>query len=76
MLGYDAIPDDWKSGIPALADKKFDYTDFTFHTIVDSTEKRALALIHADRRQRSRRSRDGEDPTAEGAQARGLGRLR
>jgi hypothetical protein len=45
MLGYHAIPDVWKSGIPAIADKKFDYTEFTFHTIVDSTMKRTLALI-------------------------------
>jgi hypothetical protein len=45
MLGYRAIPEDWKGGIPALADKKFDYTDFTFHTIVESTEKRTLALV-------------------------------
>ena len=45
MLGYDAIPEQWKGGIPALADKKFAYTDFSFHTIVASTEKRALALI-------------------------------
>jgi hypothetical protein len=45
MLGYKAIPDEWKSGIPEIADKKFNYTDFTFRTINDSTEKRALALI-------------------------------
>ena len=45
MLGYQAIPDEWKSGIPAIADRKFSYTDFTFHTINDSTEKRTLALI-------------------------------
>src|SRR5574340_1554357 len=45
MLGYDAIPEDWKGGIPALADKKFAFTDFSFHSIVDSTEKRAVALI-------------------------------
>ncbi|MFB3827600.1 MAG: ADP-ribosylglycohydrolase family protein [Bryobacteraceae bacterium] len=45
MLGYDGIPDGWKGGIPALADKKFAFTDFSFHGIVDSTEKRALALI-------------------------------
>ena len=45
MLGYKAIPDEWKGGIPGIADKKFNYTDFTFHTIVDSTEKRTLALI-------------------------------
>jgi hypothetical protein len=47
MLGYGKIPDQWKSGIPAIADKKFNYTDFNFHEIVDSTEKRALALIRA-----------------------------
>ncbi|HVX67306.1 MAG TPA: hypothetical protein VHA11_11920, partial [Bryobacteraceae bacterium] len=45
MLGYDRIPDMYKSGIPALADKKFDYTDFSFTSIVASTDKRALELI-------------------------------
>jgi hypothetical protein len=45
MLGYEAIPDIWKGGIAGIADQKFDYTDFSFHTIVASTEKRALALI-------------------------------
>jgi hypothetical protein len=47
MLGYRRIPDKWKSGIPAIADKKFNYTDFNFREIVASTEKRALALIAA-----------------------------
>ncbi|MCC7496301.1 MAG: ADP-ribosylglycohydrolase family protein [Bryobacterales bacterium] len=45
MLGYKAIPEQWKGGIPAIADKKFSYTDFSFHTIVDSNMKRALELI-------------------------------
>lgn len=45
MLGYEAIPEKWKSGIPPIADQKFNYTNFTFHTIVESTEKRALALV-------------------------------
>ncbi len=45
ILGYKAIPEIWKSGIPAIADKKFDFTDFTFDTIVASTEKRAEALV-------------------------------
>jgi hypothetical protein len=45
MLGYKAIPDAWKGGIEPLADEKFRYTDFSFHTIVESTERRALALI-------------------------------
>lgn len=47
MLGYRGIADHWKSGIPAIADRKFSYTDFNFHGIVDSTEKRALALIRS-----------------------------
>ena len=45
MLGYRGIPEHWKGGIPAIADKKFSYTDFTFHTIVDSTVRRATDLI-------------------------------
>jgi hypothetical protein len=44
-LGYRRIPEEWKGGIPAIADEKFRYTDFSFRTIVASTEKRALALI-------------------------------
>ena len=44
MLSYGGIPDQWKSGINAIADQKFQHTDYTFKTIVDSMEKRALAL--------------------------------
>ncbi|MCX6624000.1 MAG: ADP-ribosylglycohydrolase family protein [Acidobacteria bacterium] len=45
MLGYKAIPDEWKGGIPAISDKKFSYTDFSFKTIIDSNMKRTLALV-------------------------------
>lgn len=45
MIGYKRIPEEWKSGIPAIADTKFDYTNFTFKSIVESTEKRAIALV-------------------------------
>jgi hypothetical protein len=45
VLGYRKIPDHWKSGIPAIADEKFRYTDFSFRTIVDSNLKRAIALV-------------------------------
>ena len=45
MLGYHAIPDLYKGGIAALADRKFDFTQHSFNSIVASTEKRALALI-------------------------------
>ncbi len=45
MLGYKKIPDLWKSGIPAIANERFRYTDYTFYSIVDSTYQRALQLI-------------------------------
>ena len=44
VLGYEAIPDEYKSGITAIADQKFKFTDFTFRTIVDSTVHRAVEL--------------------------------
>ncbi len=45
MLGYSRIPDEFKSGIGRLADVKFEYTDYSFNSICDSTLKRALAVI-------------------------------
>lgn len=45
MLGYDRIPDRWKSGIAAIADRKFQFTDYSFNTIVDSTLRRALKVV-------------------------------
>lgn len=44
MVGYQKIPDRWKSGIPAMANEKFRYTDFTFRTIVDSSVRRAVSI--------------------------------
>jgi hypothetical protein len=45
MLGYDAIPDLFKSGIPAIENEKFSYTEYSFNDIVDSTLTRAEAVI-------------------------------
>jgi hypothetical protein len=45
MLGYSGIPDVWKSGIPAVADTKFDYTDYSYREIVESTMDRALEVV-------------------------------
>jgi hypothetical protein len=45
MLGYKGIPEQWRGGIPAIADKRFNYTAFTFNSIVDSTVKRAVQLV-------------------------------
>jgi hypothetical protein len=47
MLGYKAIPDTFKSGIPRLADTKFQFTNYSFNEICKSTLDRALKVIHA-----------------------------
>jgi hypothetical protein len=48
VLGYEHIPDVWKAGIPAIADRRFSFTDYTFHSIVDSTFQRAIELAEAN----------------------------
>jgi ADP-ribosylglycohydrolase/carbohydrate esterase-like protein len=45
MLGYERIPDRWKSGIPKLADTKFEFTSYSFNEIVQSTLARALKVV-------------------------------
>ncbi len=44
-MGYSRIPNEWKGGIPAIQSEKFRYTDYSFVTIVDSTVRRAVALV-------------------------------
>ena len=45
MLGYDRIPEVWKAGIPAIADTRFAYTQYSFNQIVASTQARALKVV-------------------------------
>ena len=45
MLGYAKIPDEFKSGIAKIANTKFEFTDYSFNSICQSTLDRALALI-------------------------------
>ncbi|MFO1500306.1 MAG: ADP-ribosylglycohydrolase family protein [Verrucomicrobiota bacterium] len=45
VLGYANIPEEFKGGIAQLADKKFDFTDYSFNSICESTVNRALTLI-------------------------------
>lgn len=45
MLGHDAIPAEWKAGLPAIADRKFAFTDYSFNEIVASTLVRATKVI-------------------------------
>jgi hypothetical protein len=47
ILGYERIPDAWKSGIPAIATTPFSYTSHTFESIVDSTLRRAFKVIES-----------------------------
>ena len=45
MLGYSKIPAPWTAGLAAIADRKFDYTTYSFNDIVASTMKRALTVV-------------------------------
>jgi len=45
MLGYEAIPEVWRSGIPAMASRKFEYTRYSLDEIVASTLARAEQVI-------------------------------
>jgi hypothetical protein len=45
VLGFEGIPIDYTSGIEAIADESFSYTDASFRTIVDSTLERAVAMV-------------------------------
>ncbi len=45
MLGYNRIPEVWKAGIPAIADTRFSFTQYSFNQIVASTQTRALKVV-------------------------------
>ncbi len=45
MLGYSKIPAQWTSGLPAVADKKFSYTTYSYNDVVRLSLERALALV-------------------------------
>ena len=55
MHGYDRIPAQYTAGLAEIADKKFDYTNYTFNSIVESTMTRAIAQI-----ERAGGKREGE----------------
>lgn len=45
MLGYSRIPPQWTSGLPAVADKKFSFTTYSYNDVVRLSVERALALV-------------------------------
>jgi hypothetical protein len=48
MLGYKGIPEKWTAPLPAMADEKFSYTDYSFNTIVRSTIDRAKLVVQRE----------------------------
>lgn len=45
MLGYKGIPAKWTAPLPAIADSKFSYTDYSFNSVVKSTIERAKLIV-------------------------------
>jgi hypothetical protein len=45
IKGFNAIPEKWKSGIAAIADRKFDFTQSSYNDICRSTLNRALKIV-------------------------------
>ena len=45
VLGYEKIPEKFTSGIDAIADKEFIYTDYSLNKIVESSLTRAVLAI-------------------------------
>jgi hypothetical protein len=45
IVGYQAIPEKWKSGIAAIADRKFAFTQSSYNDICRATMTRALQVV-------------------------------
>lgn len=45
MHGFDAIPKEYTSGLPEIANEKFTFTPYTFDGIVKSTLDQAVAIV-------------------------------
>jgi hypothetical protein len=48
MIGYKAIPARWTDPLPAIAEKRFSYTDYSFNSIVQSTIERAKRVARQE----------------------------
>jgi len=45
MYGYDAMDEKWIGGIPAIQDKKFSFTEYSFDDFVESTMNRVIQAV-------------------------------
>jgi hypothetical protein len=48
MLGYKRIPAKWTAPLPAIADEKFSYTNYSFNSIVKSAVERAKLVVQRE----------------------------
>ncbi len=48
ILGAKQIPAKWTAHLPAIANEKFSYTDYSFNTIVQSTIERAKLVVKGE----------------------------
>lgn len=48
MIGYDNIPDEWKSGIPKVENIKFEYTESSLNDICKLTKKWVTKIAEAN----------------------------
>jgi hypothetical protein len=45
IMGYNALPADWRGELEKIQNEKFSYTDYSFRDVCESTMERAEALI-------------------------------
>jgi hypothetical protein len=45
MKGFDALGAEWTSGIAGMADGKFEYTNYSFNTLIPASQRMTEALI-------------------------------
>jgi len=48
IMGYDAIPEYWKQGLPAVEPLKFQYTDISLNDVYEMSYKHALQVIEKE----------------------------
>jgi len=48
MIGYKRIPAKWTAPLPAIANEKFSYTNYSFDSIVKSTVARAKLVVQRE----------------------------
>jgi len=48
LLGYEGIPPQFTAGIPAIADRNFAYTEYSFGTLLEATTRLARQIVEAN----------------------------